>query len=173
MANFQPICLWVLRIEDATLSGKVVNLMDGQGLTRFGIGQTANPDMPANFYTCPAAQALLMAMQQYKGQYWNRFQGDQVLSDEVASCLFSFSINDGDYREVSMLQQVLGFTVIDGIMGPMTLGATNKTNPTSLAASLRAAQANFYRMLVAKQPTDLRFLAGWLHRANLVYPSLI
>ena len=172
MANFSNICEWVLRIEDSTLSGKVVNLMDGQGLTRFGIGQAAHPELQADFYTLPVANALPIAEGVYRAQYWNRFMGDQIFDDGVASCLLSFSINDGTQREISLLQQVLGFTVIDGIMGPVTLSAANKMPPVTLAASLRAAQASFYKMLIAKQPTDARFEDGWMRRANLIYPCL-
>ena len=172
MNNFPVICEWVLRIEDSTLSGKVVNLYDGQGLTRYGIGQTSNPNMSPNFYTCSPAQALPMAEAQYKAVYWDRFLGDLIEDDGVASCLLSFSINDSDSREIEMLQQVLGFTVLDGIMGPVTLAATNRMNPALLASALRVAQANFYRTLVANQPTDARFLTGWLRRANLIFPSL-
>ena len=40
MVNFSPICEWVLRQEDSTLSGVVNNLGDGGGLTRYGIAQT-------------------------------------------------------------------------------------------------------------------------------------
>lgn len=172
MANFQPICEWVLRIEDSTLSGKVVNLMDGQGLTRFGIGQAAHPELQADFYTMPPAQALPIAEGVYRAVYWNRFFGDQVLDDGVASCLLSFAINDGTQREIMLLQQVLGFTQTDGIMGPVTLAALNKMPPITLAAGLRKAQLGFYNMLVAKQPTDARFMVGWTRRAGLVYPSL-
>ena len=172
MSDFQKICEWVLRQEDSTLSGKVVNLMDGQGLTRYGIAQHAHPSLPADFYTKAPALALLDAEQIYKGEYWDRFMGDHVNDDGVASCLLSFSINDGECREVMMLQRVLGFTVQDGIMGIQTLMATNKMEPVALAAQLRIAQANFYRMLAAKQPTDQRFLAGWLARAARIYPSL-
>jgi lysozyme family protein len=171
MANFQPIMMWVLRQEDSTLSGKVVNLMDGQGLTRFGIGQTSHPNLPADFYTNPAALALLDAEQVYKGQYWDRFLGDSITDDGVASCLLSFAINDGEAREVQMLQQCLSVPV-DSVMGPVTLAHTNAYNPTLLAAALRAAQADFYRACVAKQPTDARFLTGWLARAARIYPSL-
>jgi lysozyme family protein len=172
MANFENIFLWVMKQEDSTLSGKIVNLMDGQGRTRYGVAEFSHSSLPADFYTCDSTTALLEAKVIYKGEYWDRFMGDQILDDGVASCLLSFSINDGEGREVMMLQQVLGFNSRDGIMGPITLAATNKMEPVSLAAQLRTAQANFYKMLVAKQPTDARFLDGWLKRAARIFPSL-
>ena len=171
LPNFLPICTWVLKQEDSTLSGKVVDLGDGQGLTRFGIGQASNPSVRSDFWTMSAAEALPVAENNYRTSYWNRFQGDQIVDDGVASCLLSFSINDGAAREVRMLQDCLNIP-IDGIFGPQTLEYTNAFNPGQLAAALRAAQADFYRALAAKNPADERFLAGWLARAARVYPSL-
>jgi len=172
MANFQGICEWVLRQEDSTLSGKVVNLMDGQGLTRFGIGQHSHPNLPPDFYTCNAAQALADAQQIYKAEYWDRMLCDLVTSDEVASCLLNFGINDGIGQEVKLLQYCLVGIPVDGIMGSKTLAATNAADPAKLAPQLRQAQADWYHSLVAKQPTDARFLDGWLRRVALVYPNL-
>src|SRR5215469_4885655 len=126
MANFQPICEWVLRLEDSTLSGKVVNLYDGQGLTRFGIAQHAHPEVQPEFYTCEPTVALGIAERIYKLNYWDSFWGDMIQDDGVASCLLSFSINDGEMREVMILQQVLGFTQTDGLMGPLTIEAVNR-----------------------------------------------
>lgn len=172
MANFSGICRWVLRIEDAALSGKVVNLMDGQGLTRYGIGQISHPQIRPDFYTCPAPEALMTAYSIYKAEYWDRFEGDSITDDGVASCLLSFSVNDGEAREVKMLQECLNLPQ-DGLMGPITLQATNAYNAKILSTALREAQADYYRAIVARQPTDARFLEGWLRRAGLVYPSLI
>jgi lysozyme family protein len=173
MADFLPICEWVIRLEDSTLSGKVVNLGDGQGRTRFGIAEFSHPGLAPDFYTKAPALAYEDAETIYRGEYWDRFCGDLVLDNGVASCLLSFAINDGEAREIMMLQQVLGFTHQDGVMGPITLAATNHLAGPALAAQLRAAQANFYRMLASKQPTDARFLDGWLKRAGLVFPNLV
>ena len=171
MSNFLSICVWVLKQEDATLSGKVVDLGDGQGLTRFGIGQASNPNVQSDFWTMPAAEALPIAENIYRVAYWNRFQGDQIADDGVASCLLSFSINDGEAREVRMLQDCLNIP-IDGVFGPQTLEYANAFDPKQLAAALRMAQADFYRATAAARPADARFLDGWLARAARVYPSL-
>ena len=169
MADFKSICDWVLKQEDSTLSGRVVNLGDGQGLTRFGIGKNSHPDLMSSFYTMPSPQALAVAEVIYEQEYWDRFQGNAIVDDGVASCLLSFSINDGTGREIRMLQECLSIPV-DGVFGPQTLEHTNAYNPTMLAAALRAAQADFYRAIVALDPTKGRFLGGWLTRAARIYP---
>ena len=172
MDNFTGICTWVLRQEDSTLAGIPKDLGDGQGITRFGIGQKSHPELGIAFFTTMGAgMALTIAEYTYKTVYWNRFQGDAILDDGVASCLLSFGINDGEAREVVMLQEILGISV-DGVVGPQTLAKVNGTPPIPLAAALRSAQADFYRGLVAKNPDNQRFLAGWLARAARIYPSL-
>ena len=171
MANFASICVWVLKQEDSTLSGVVKDLGDGQGLTRFGVGQKAHPELPPTFYTMPEFDALSIAIGVYRVTYWNRFLGDQIADDGVASCLLSFSINDGTSREVRMLQQILNLTQ-DGAFGPQTLAATNAAAPQPLATALRQAQASFYLSLAPTRPDLAAVLPGLLARARRVYPSL-
>ncbi len=161
----------MLRQEDSTLSGVVRNLGDGGGLTRFGIAQLKHTNLPPDFYTAAAAVALQEAEQIYKGLYWDRFLGDEIESDDVASCLLSFAINDGTAREVIMLQTLLGVTE-DGVMGPVTLQQTNSQNPTFLATRLRAAQYTFYMKLATTRPDIKAELPGLIARATRIYPSL-
>jgi lysozyme family protein len=175
MSNFLPICRWVIEQEDRGLTGVVKNLMDGGGRTRFGITEHFNPGVISSFFTTTDIMlALTYAETIYKKTYWDRFFGDAINSDQVASCLLSFSINDGTSREVKMLQACLGFPAyeIDGIVGPNTLLHVNAFGDIILSAALRAAQVDFYRALVDKQPTDIRFLDGWLKRAARIYPNL-
>ena len=171
MADFNGIVLWVLQQEDRGLTGKVVDLGDGGGLTRYGIAQTKHEALPPDFYVASPAIAFTYAKVIYKGEYWDRFLGDEIASDDVASCLLSFSINDGEAREVIMLQKILGLTS-DGAMGPITLAATNTSIQPVLAAKLRAAQAAFYQALAPSRPDIARELPGLLARAYRVYPSL-
>lgn len=171
MADFEKIIIWVLRQEDANLDGRVMNLYDGQGLTRFGVGQHSNPTISPTFYTAPVAEALEEAERIYREEYWNKIQGDLIFSDLVAATLMNFCVNDGVSRAVKMLQGCLNLPQ-DGIVGPTTIGEINSANETALAAQLREAQMAWYETCVRNQPTDARFLKGWLTRTNRIFPNL-
>jgi lysozyme family protein len=170
--DFPSICEWVLRQEDAALSGQIVNLMDGQGLTRFGIGQQSHPEVDSNFWTTMDFQtALNTAVSVYKKNYWDKFMGDQLRDVDVAASMLSFTVNDGLVGPIKRLQAAAAVTA-DGVFGPISLAAVNGYRSGILGPIIRKAQEMHYQMMVAAQPTDQRFLAGWLKRAALVYPDL-
>lgn len=170
MANFSPICIWLLRQEDATLKGDIVNLGDGAGFTRFGITSKNFPNMPDGFFsTMPTEQAIQCAEDHYRAVDWARMHGDQITSDECAASLFSFCVNGGDTTEIEIVQRAFGLTA-DGNIGPMSLAALNAPGAGD---KVRAAQAQHYTNLYNANPVaNARWIHGWLNRANRVYPSL-
>ena len=56
MADFNLAFIFVLQHEDSTCSGKVT--VDAGGRTRFGIAEKFHPDLPEEFFTGPAEDAL-------------------------------------------------------------------------------------------------------------------
>ncbi len=168
--RYTEICHWLLEQEDAGLTGVVVNLQDGGGLTRFGLTSVNNPSCVADgFYEMNRDSALTYARNFYKLKYWAPVRGDEIQSDEVAASLFSFAVNDGTARAIKLLQRALGVQD-DGIMGPATLGAANRLDPATVAQALRNQQANFYRQIAQTHPVVARDLNGLLRRAGRVYP---
>lgn len=164
MTNFDNIILWVLKFEDATLSGIIKNLGDGGGLTRFGITQSAHPELNSTFWTTMSgADALETAKQVYKKDYWNPIQGDNLPSDDLASVLMDFSVNSGVRRAVKTLQTILQIPK-DGILGPGTLNAVNNYSG-DLASDLRQARVTFLESLGGEYETEL------VKRAKLIYPD--
>jgi lysozyme family protein len=171
MIEFQNILIWLLRQEDSTLSGKVVNLGDGGGLTRFGIAQNDHPGISEAFYSEAPALALSAAEGIYEREYWLPLQGNSFQDAALAASVFSCAVNAGVSRAVKLLQSCLGITE-DGVLGPETLQHANAFNAVQLAAAFRAAWANFYQRIVAENPADGLYLSGWLARAARIFPNL-
>lgn len=172
-ASFGNCIDWVLRLEDRSLKGVVVDLHDGAGRTRFGISEKNNPGLSGVFYTAPSSDVLEEAKQVYWEKYWKPICGVHLPTDELAATLLSFAVNDGVEQAVKLLQRSLNASLlIDGDMGPKTLVAVLASDPSVLAANLREDQEVFYRDLVARKPEYQKFLKGWLRRAQAVYPDL-
>jgi lysozyme family protein len=81
-------------------------------------------------------------------------------------------VNTGISQAVKLIQRALqaaGTQVAeDGIIGPITLAAINKADPTSLLAALKSESAGYYRLLASANPSQQKFITGWL---NCAYSS--
>lgn len=175
MASFEPICQWLLfQEDDKRIPGKIVNLGDGAGQTRLGItSKNFSQFVPSDFFsTMPFTNAVQVAKGVYREHFWTLFSGDKVAFDAVAAPVLSASvnINGGVSRAVKILQEILG-TVEDGILGPKTLTELNLKEPAIVAKLFRAGWENFYRHLADVNPSEERFLNGWLARVDFPYPS--
>lgn len=62
-----------------------------------------------------------------------------------------------------MMQTAVG-TVPDGIIGPKTIAAAHKVDRVAAIERYAYARERFYRQIVKQDPTQQRFLRGWLSR---------
>ena len=88
---------------------------------------------------------------------------DYIDDDNLALQLFDFGVNAGIGTAVKTLQRVLGVKV-DGKIGPVTVSTANiqqRVNP-----NYREARKRHYQSIVFKNPSQKRFLQGWLNRAE-------
>lgn len=172
MANFDPICEWLLRQEDSRLSGVIKDLGDGAGLTRFGLTTRDDSDLlPANFWTAEvsAQDAEALSIPAYKQKYWNPFKGDQIEADECAASIFSFCVNGGEMTEIHIFQRAFGLNP-DGVIGPKTLAAWNSPGAGD---RIRQAQLAHYNAIYNTNPAHYeQWIKGWRRRALRIYPSL-
>lgn len=130
---------------------------DSGGETKFGVAQKAHPELTVR--TITLAQAELV----YKKGYWDAVKGDELHPD-VARYVFDIGCGSGPQKGIKLLQQACGVTV-DGNLGPATLAAANAMPPAVLVNSLMQLRMNFYRAIVANNPSQGIFLQGWLNRA--------
>jgi lysozyme family protein len=173
MAHYPSILRWLLLQEDASLSAKTVDLSDGAGVTRLGLTSRNQPKAVTDgFFEMSLEDALTYAGEYYRAHFWNAVRGDEINSDTVAAPLFSFAVNDGPSRAIKELQAAAGVQV-DGIIGAGTLAAVNGTDPDTLAATLQAQQAQFYRDIAPTHPVIANDLNGLLKRAARKFPSLL
>jgi len=66
---------------------------------------------------------------------------------------------------IRKLQMILSVTD-DGIVGPKTLKILNAMNQRVLFDKIWATRYKFYHDIVAKKPSQQKFLKGWLNRLN-------
>jgi lysozyme family protein len=119
---FRLAIAFTMRQEDARPDALVtaVDVGDGEGLTKFGVGQRSNPDVDVAALTVDQAIALLRA------KYWVPLQADP-LPLPLAVGLFDAAVNHGPRSAVKLLQAELGVAV-DGVIGPVTVAAAQR-NP--------------------------------------------
>lgn len=114
----------------------------------------------------------------YKIMYWDMVKLDQVKSPLIQYCLFDIAIHSGPKQAVKRLQSALrtaGYTevLVDGIIGPITLQATNRASQTSLCVNIYKETVNFYISICKRDPSQLVFLQGWLNRSYHILERLI
>lgn len=102
----------------------------------------------------------------YKLRYWDKVRGDD-LPTGVDYAVFDFAVNAGPGRAAKFLQRAVG-TTDDGIIGPATLAAVAKLPPSTVIDRFNEAKVAFYRSLVARDPSQRKFIVGWLARADHV-----
>jgi lysozyme family protein len=134
---------------------------DGGGLTKYGVASKDNPTVDI------ANLTLAQAQQIYHDQYWLVGHCDKITSGPVTVFQFDMIVNNGAGRAAKILQQAAGVT-IDGNVGPGTLAAVNAMDPTALINKLSELRSARYNTIVQGDPSQARFLDGWLRRCTEV-----
>lgn len=99
-----------------------------------------------------------------KPHYWDKWKADQIKSQSVANILVDWVWGSGA-NGIKIPQKLLGLTV-DGIVGPKTLAAVNSCDSLVLFNTIKAEREAFLWRIVERDPTQKRFIKGWLNRLN-------
>lgn len=99
----------------------------------------------------------------YKKKFWDKVQGDHVASQRIANTLFDFSVNAGYRVAAKLAQSILGLKT-DGLIGPKSLAALNKTDPENFKVRYALAKVSRYAEIVNRDPSQKKFLLGWINR---------
>ena len=146
--------------------GYVFDKNDPGGETKFGITKRSYPSLNIRELTLEDAKKI------YYRDFWQKGKFEEISDDLIAMQVFDLSVNLGIRSAVIVLQRALrsvGKNVQeDGLMGSQTLLATTYSEPRSLLAAIKSEATGYYRQIVAQNPSQQKFLKGWLNRAYKV-----
>ena len=148
--NFPNCISFSLKAE----GGYVNDPKDPGGETKYGISKRAYPSVDIKALTLADAIAI------YKRDYWDKVQGD-TLPAGVDMILLDAAINSGSNKSIKLVQRALGIKD-DGSLGPVTLSAILKADPTKLINDSIEQRLAFLKSL----PTWGRYGKGWTTRLH-------
>jgi lysozyme family protein len=102
----------------------------------------------------------------YKKGYWDKCRCDE-LPGGLDFAVFDFAVNAGPGRAAKFLQQAVGVTA-DGAIGPATMAAVAKVDPAQAVIAFGKTKEQFYNGIVARDPSQAKFIKGWLNRVASV-----
>lgn len=136
---------------------------DPGGETKYGISKRSYPHLDIKNLTLDQARQI------YYCDFWIKGKYEEIIDENVAIKLFEISINTGTVQANKLIQRALRSTgkpvVEDGIIGAITLKAINEADGTDLLAALKSEVAGYYRLLAQANPSQQKFITGWLNRA--------
>lgn len=108
----------------------------------------------------------------YEANYWDCINLDYIASQEVANSLFDISVNMGSGRAAKFLQQSLN-VLVDGKIGPKTIGAANSMDAKVLYDKINALRAEKYNQIIANNPSQEKFRKSWFSRIKPFEKALV
>lgn len=105
-----------------------------------------------------------LVKQFYKRTQWDVINGDRINSQRAAEFLFDWFVNSGTAGIISAQKAIA--VKADGKVGNMTLTALNSQGEAVLMTKLINARIAFVNDIVRRNPSQKRFLKGWLNRIN-------
>jgi len=141
--------------------------IDRGGPTKFGITLATLSFYRGRSCTAEDVQALTEAEARriYRDVYVVRPKFDQIKDDALRALVVDWGVNSGPGTAAKALQRAAGVTA-DGAIGPKTLAAVNAADPRKLHDSVLSQRESFYRRLASEDPSQQRFLSGWLNRCR-------
>lgn len=166
MTYFESTALPLVLIFEGSFSADPA---DRGGRTNRGITQTVYDKyrLNKNLSTSDVRNISDMEVADiYLNSYWLPSKCDQM-SDKLGLVVFDSSVNNGQGRSIKFLQQSMGIKT-DGIIGLETISKMDRVDQDQLANTFLSNRVNFYQAIVNRDPTQTKFLKGWLRRINFL-----
>lgn len=146
-----------------TEGGYVNDPSDKGGETKYGISKRSYPELNIALLTKEDAKKI------YYDDYWLKNNCHLIINILDSIKIFDMSVNFGVTKAMKIVQRAVkcfGLELIeDGIAGKNTSEVINMLNYNCLYIILRVECASEYRVIVKSNPSQERFLVGWLKRA--------
>lgn len=145
--------------------GFVDRASDRGGPTNMGItvGTLAlfrdHPVTPSDIRTLSEVEARLI----YQRDFIVRPGFERIFNMALRALAVDMAVNHGPGKAIRLLQRSVGVKE-DGVIGDETIAAVNAAG-TSATAKLCAERVKFYGAIIAADPSQSVFAAGWLNRA--------
>ena len=133
--------------------------LDNGGRTAWGISERGNPEAWKNGPPTYAEARVIYESKYVKGPGFDKID-DLPLRNQ----LIDFGVTSGPALAILKLQSILEVDP-DGKLGPKTLAALLLWDGDRLNNALVAARVSMIGRIVTKNPSQLKFLRGWLIRA--------
>ncbi len=158
---------------------------DGDGFADFDLDMDGDID-GRDIRTLTRGDARFL----YRTCFWQRV-GAETLPQPIGEMVFDQAVNGGAVAAKKMLQRAINacliqmrkatrtarVLIVDGSIGPVTIAAMATVlqypglGMPALIEAYRDAVKARYRAIVAANPTQRRFLKGWLRRADVLGKS--
>lgn len=97
-------------------------------------------------------------------RYWDKWRADEINNQSVANILVDWYWGSGKWG-IIIPQRILGVTT-DGVVGSKTIAALNSVNQADFFKKVFEARVKFLNDIVKNNPSQQRFIKGWLNRLN-------
>ncbi len=106
----------------------------------------------------------------YVARYWKPLALDSIDNSGVATCMFDIGVVRGIGVPPGYAQRICNnhgaALVPDGHLGPLSLAAINALSAATFIKEFSAMAEQGFRNIAARNPTQDKFLHGWLSRAK-------
>lgn len=160
---FEKIFNYLLYVE----GGYTDDMYDKGGKTKYGI-----IEVEARKYGYRGLMkdfTLELAKEIYFKKYYTKYNLDKIDNNEIALSICDWTVNSGVWglKKAQQTLNELGYNlVVDGIFGNKTLQALNTVDVIKFLELYHNKQRLFYNNIVKNNPTQKKFLQGWLNRVS-------
>lgn len=100
----------------------------------------------------------------FKQGFYDKIKCSEVKNENIQLIWCDWFWGSGSWG-IKKVQTIVGVED-DGIVGEKTIEAINKYNPKDLFNKIKASRIAFYYAIVKNNPSQKKFLNGWLNRVN-------